>query len=112
MAKAREMSMTGNFVDADTALRIGIANHVVPHDELLPFTLQLAGAIAEQDPAMIAAMRRDWDETGALPVGEAHRRHTEIAREAGYRGTQSETLRANMAAVVARAHRQGAGDSG
>lgn len=39
MAKAREMSMTGNFVDADTALRIGLANHVVAHDELVPFTL-------------------------------------------------------------------------
>ena len=32
--KAREMSITGNFVDAEEALRIGLVNHVVPHDEL------------------------------------------------------------------------------
>jgi enoyl-CoA hydratase len=111
MAKARELSMTGNFVDADTALRIGLANHVVPHDELLPCSLELAGAIAEQDPRMIATMRRDWDETGALPVRDAYGRHAEIARQAGYRGTSSDTLRANMDAVVARARRQQAGSS-
>jgi enoyl-CoA hydratase len=40
--KAREMSLTGNFVDAAEALRIGLVNHVVPHDDLLPFTRQLA----------------------------------------------------------------------
>ena len=34
--KASEMSITGNFVDADEALRIGLVNHVVPHDDLLP----------------------------------------------------------------------------
>ncbi len=106
MAKAREMSMTGNFVDADTALRIGLANHVVPHDELLTFACELAAAIAEQDPAMIAGMRQDWDETGALPIETAHRRHREIARELGFAGVRSDSLQANMASVVARAHRQ------
>jgi enoyl-CoA hydratase len=109
MGRARELSMTGNFVDADTALRIGLANHVVPHDDLLPRALELASAIAEQDPRMIATMRRDWDETGALPVREAHRRHTEIALENGFRGTSGDRLRANMGAVVARAHQQQAG---
>jgi enoyl-CoA hydratase len=110
MAKAREMSMTGNFVDAATAKHLGLANHVVPHDELLPFTLELASAIAEQNPAMIAAMRRDWDETGGLPVHEAHRRHHEMAIEQGFTGIGSDTLRNNMGAVVARAHRQRAAD--
>lgn len=105
MAKAREMSLTGNFVDAETALRIGLANHVVPHDDLLAVALDLAAAIAEQDPTMVATMRRDWTETGALPVSEAHRRHREIADEFGFSGVGSDTLRQNMAAVVERAHR-------
>jgi enoyl-CoA hydratase len=43
---AREMSITGNFVDAIEALRIGLVNHVVPHEELLPFTARIAGDIA------------------------------------------------------------------
>jgi enoyl-CoA hydratase len=46
LRKAREMSMTGNFVDAAEALRIGLVNHVVPHDTLLPFTLSLAQQVA------------------------------------------------------------------
>ena len=74
-AWAREMSMTGNFVDAATALRIGLANHVKPHEELLPFTLGLASAIAEADPRMIATMRRDWDLNVGAPVAEARRIH-------------------------------------
>ena len=34
LRKAREMSFTGDFVDAAEAYRLGLANHVVPHDEL------------------------------------------------------------------------------
>jgi enoyl-CoA hydratase len=44
--KAAEMSITGNFVDAAEALRLGLVNHVVPHAELLPFTRALARDIA------------------------------------------------------------------
>ena len=44
--KAAELSITGNFVDADEALRIGLVNHVVPHDDLLPFTRALVADIA------------------------------------------------------------------
>jgi enoyl-CoA hydratase len=45
--KAREMSLTGVFVDANEALRLGLVNHVVPHEELLPFTLALARRVPE-----------------------------------------------------------------
>ncbi len=80
-AFAREMSLTGNFIDAPTALRIGLANHVVPSDELVPLALSLAGAIAEQDPAMVAAMRRDWEAHDALPVAEARQGHLDFSRQ-------------------------------
>jgi enoyl-CoA hydratase len=40
--KAREMSISGTFVDAAEALRVGLVNHVVPHEELIPFTLDVA----------------------------------------------------------------------
>jgi enoyl-CoA hydratase len=43
--KAREMSICRAFVDAAEALRIGLVNHVVPHEQLLPFTLDLAERI-------------------------------------------------------------------
>jgi enoyl-CoA hydratase len=44
--KAAEMSITGNFVEAEEALRLGLVNHVVPHVDLLPFTRALVGDIA------------------------------------------------------------------
>lgn len=106
MAWARELSLTGNFVDAATAERIGIANHVVPHDELLPFALGLAHAIAEQDRHMVAAMRRDWDATGGLPLAEAHRRHLELGREAGSRSRTGEDLATHRDAVLERSRTQ------
>ena len=43
--KAREMSATAAFVPADEALRLGLVNHVVPHADLLPFTLGLAARV-------------------------------------------------------------------
>ena len=48
--RAREMSVTGAFVDAGEALRSGLVNHVVPHDQLLPFALDLAAKV----PATVA----------------------------------------------------------
>jgi len=47
--RAREMSVTGNFLDAPTALAWGLVNHVVPHDELLPFCVQLGRDIVSND---------------------------------------------------------------
>ena len=44
--KATEMSITGNFVDAEEALRIGLVNHVVAHDELLACAERLVRDIA------------------------------------------------------------------
>jgi enoyl-CoA hydratase len=47
--RAREMSATGNFIDAPTALAWGLVNYVVPHDELLPFCRRLGTDIVSND---------------------------------------------------------------
>ncbi len=36
LRRAIEMSLTGNFMTAEEALGLGLVNHVVPHEELLP----------------------------------------------------------------------------
>lgn len=46
LRKAREMSITGNFVAADEAVRIGLVNHVVEHTELASFTRSMANDVA------------------------------------------------------------------
>lgn len=43
---ARELTLTGRFVDADEALRIGLANSVVPADQVVDHAVQMATAIA------------------------------------------------------------------
>ena len=105
-AWAREMSLTGNFVDAETALRIGLVNHVVPHDELVPFAVELATAIAEQDRTMVSAMRTDWDATDRLPVAAAHAEHNRFAQEQGLRDGTSADLASHREGVIRRAHEQ------
>jgi enoyl-CoA hydratase len=59
--RAREMSFTGNFIDAADALRLGLVNHVVPHDELMPFTRRIAADIAGNDVAAVRQIRETYD---------------------------------------------------
>ena len=60
--RARELSATGNFLDAPTALAWGLVNHVVAHDELLPFTRGLALAAVHNDQAGVRRMLRTYAE--------------------------------------------------
>ncbi|MCS6874408.1 MAG: enoyl-CoA hydratase/isomerase family protein [Pyrinomonadaceae bacterium] len=48
--KAMELILTGEMIDAETALSIGLVNHVFPHDQLREKTLELASRIAEKPP--------------------------------------------------------------
>jgi enoyl-CoA hydratase len=56
LRRARQMSATGNFVDARTALAWGLVNEVVPHAELLDVAVRLAADAASNDPAAVQAI--------------------------------------------------------
>ena len=56
--RARQMSLTGNFVDAATARDWGLVNEVVPHAELLGRCDVLARAIAESAPESVREIRQ------------------------------------------------------
>jgi 2-(1,2-epoxy-1,2-dihydrophenyl)acetyl-CoA isomerase len=47
LGKALELILTGDTIDAQEALRIGLANHVIPHEELMPKTMELANRFAK-----------------------------------------------------------------
>ena len=58
MPKALELLWTGDFVDADEALRLGMVNHVYPDAELMTRTLALAQRIADGPPVQLRDIKK------------------------------------------------------
>lgn len=56
--KAREILLTGRFVDAKEALEIGLVNQVVPADQLMDAAMKLAKEIATAAPLAVAFTKR------------------------------------------------------
>lgn len=57
-AKAAELFYTGDMIDAKTALRLGIVNHVVPAGQLEAEAKSLAQKIAQGPPLAIRAVKK------------------------------------------------------
>jgi enoyl-CoA hydratase/carnithine racemase len=55
---AFEMLITGDFIDANEARRIGLVNHVVPEDRLDEAITDLAGKIVAKSPLAVATGKR------------------------------------------------------
>lgn len=55
--KAKELVFGGEFVNAQEAFRIGLANRVVPTERLLDEALALAGKIAKRSPLALRLSR-------------------------------------------------------
>ena len=53
LSHAMEMLLTGEFIDAETALRIGLISRIVPTDELMPEAERVAGRIAANGPMAV-----------------------------------------------------------
>jgi len=53
VSKAKEMIFTGDIIDAQTALSIGLVNQVVSADQLMSVCLELANKIASKGPTAI-----------------------------------------------------------
>jgi enoyl-CoA hydratase len=71
LRKAKEMSLTGNFVDAEEALALRLVNHVVAHGELLPTARRLAADIAGNDQHAVRNLKQLYDRGSKLSVGDA-----------------------------------------
>jgi 2-(1,2-epoxy-1,2-dihydrophenyl)acetyl-CoA isomerase len=70
-AKAAELIMSGEIVDAAEALRIGLVNRVVAADDLRSATDELAGRIARNAPLPIAFAKRGLQSFGRWDLAEA-----------------------------------------
>lgn len=68
-AKAAELLFTGDIFDAAEALRIGLVSEVLPHDDLMPRALALAGRIAANPPLAVQRLKAGLNRTA---YGDPH----------------------------------------
>jgi enoyl-CoA hydratase len=87
--RAKELSLTGNFLDAETARDWGLVNRVVSDEALLPTCQQLAMDITSTEPVTRGEIRRIMDEGWHATLAEgmniektANRAHDKSQRPA------------------------------
>lgn len=73
---AMKLLLTGEPIDASTAMALGLISDVVPDDEVLPAALKLAGGIARQSPLAVRQIKELVLESmnGSLDAGLRHER--------------------------------------
>ncbi len=69
-AVALELAMTGDVIDAQRALALGLVNRVVPADRLLEEALALAERIAENAPLAVRYSKQVIRQAGEVPEEE------------------------------------------
>lgn len=68
--RAKELSLTGNFLSAQQAYDWGLVNRVVPLADLMPAALKLASEMASIEVDMLVAYKAMIDDGYALAMGE------------------------------------------
>lgn len=104
--RARELSVTGNFLDAPTALAWGLVNHVVAHDDLLPFARALAADIVSKDQRAVRRLLRTYARGSLLSPTDAWRLESDVAREWQGDAFDPAEVEARRTAVIRRGRSQ------
>ena len=104
--RAKEMSLTGNFMTADEAYQFGLVNHVVPHDLLLPTARQLAADIGSNDQESARELLSSYKRIVSTTVAEGIEIEQETAR--GWQGRRFDPaeVERRRAAIVERGRSQ------
>ncbi len=76
-AKARELYLLSEVIDAAEAKRIGLVSAAVPEDELLPHVRQVAERVAGAAPGALVAMKQNLNDALRLPLAEVLDREAE-----------------------------------
>ena len=100
------MSYTGNFLDADEALQWGLVNHVVAHEELLPFTRRLALDIIGNDQRGVRQLRATYTAVAAGTVDDGWQTEGRDAKEWVQHGIDPAEVERRRAAIIERGHAQ------
>jgi enoyl-CoA hydratase len=105
-ARARELSFTGNFLDAATAERWGLVNRTVDAQDLLAAATALAADMASIDPAFLARYKALINDGFALPLEDGLMLEAERSSAANA-AVSAANVAAARSAVIARGRTQG-----
>lgn len=81
LGMAMEIILSGDPIDAATALRVGLVNRVLPLAELVPAALELATTIASRGPLAVQAARKAILAGYELPQSQGMAREYELFLE-------------------------------
>jgi len=68
---AKELMFTGGRISASEAVRIGLANRVVPRDQLMNEAMALAEQIAAKSPLVLKLLKRTLRDGADMPLANA-----------------------------------------
>jgi enoyl-CoA hydratase len=105
--RARRMSFTGDFIDAQTAYEWGLVVEVVPHEGLMDRAREIASTIASLPSVNVRAVRRLYDEVGALSGNDAWTTEARASREWMEQRFDESRLKEERSAIIARGHSRG-----
>ena len=102
---ARRMSLTGDYLSADDALRAGLVTEVVPHDELLPAARRVAASIVGNNQKAVRALLASYHRIDEAGTREGLAIEAESAGE-WMRSASGDDIAANRDAVLQRGREQ------
>lgn len=106
--RAKQMSLTGQYVDGVRAADWGLANEVVPADELVARAQALATEIAETEETAMTRIHRLIDDGLRLPLDDAFALERKVFDE-HIAGVTHEAIETNRQRVQARGKRVAGG---
>ena len=103
--RAKELSLSGNFLDATIACKWGLVNRVVEPDQLMPAVMRLAADMAQIPVEILATYKRIIDGGYDLALGDALALEHKLSN-AHNRSVTAEALAARRVAIQARGRSQ------
>ena len=102
---ARRMSLTGDYLSADDALRAGLVTEVVAHDELLPTARAVAASIVGNNQKSVRALLASYHRIDEAGTSTGLWLEAEAAR-AWMRSATGDDIAASRASVIERGRAQ------
>lgn len=81
--RARQISLTGEYVSAARALQDGLVTEVVAHEHLMPRAAEIGATISSRGERVVAELRAAYDRTLNLPAEEALDSESAASRATG-----------------------------